>query len=77
MSVGRLPGQLGNFPQIAFFGRVKWKFAAVLKANFEVYEILHLLTILENISVNVLLDTRYYVTVLLPLSSECTNDFLS
>jgi hypothetical protein len=77
MSVGRLPGQLGNFPQIAFFGRAKWKFAAVLKANFEVYEILHLLTILENISVNVLLDTRYYVTVLLPLSSECTNDFLS
>jgi hypothetical protein len=35
---------VSNFPQIAFFGRVKWKFAAVLKANFEVYEILHLLT---------------------------------
>jgi hypothetical protein len=44
VSVGRLPEQLGNFPQVAFFGNAKWKFAARLKANFEVYEILHLLT---------------------------------
>jgi hypothetical protein len=49
VSVGRLPGQLGNFPQIAFFRRAKWKFAARWKANFEAYEILHLLTILKNI----------------------------
>jgi hypothetical protein len=39
VSVGLLPGQLGSFPQIAFCGRVKWKFAAVLNANFEAYEI--------------------------------------
>jgi hypothetical protein len=45
----------------------------MLKAIFEAYEILHLLTILKNISMNVLLDTRYSVTVLLPLSSACTN----
>jgi hypothetical protein len=44
VSVGLLPGQLGSFPQIAFFRRAKWKFAAVLDANFEAYEILHLLT---------------------------------
>jgi hypothetical protein len=43
VSVGRLPGQLANFLQIAFFGRAKWKFSAVLKANFEAYEISHLL----------------------------------
>jgi hypothetical protein len=77
VSVGRLPGQLGNFPQIAFFRRAKWKFAARWKANFEAYEILHLLTILKNILMNMLLDTRYYVTVLLPLSCECTKEILS
>jgi hypothetical protein len=38
VSVGLLPGQLGNFPQIAFFGRAKWKFVARLKANFEAYD---------------------------------------
>jgi hypothetical protein len=76
VSVGRLPGQLGNFPQIAFFRRPKWKFAARLKANFEAYEILRLLTILKNIPINMLLDTRYLVTILLPLSCECTNELL-
>jgi hypothetical protein len=44
VSVGLLQGQLGSFPQIAFFGRAKWKFATVLSANFVAYEILHLLT---------------------------------
>jgi hypothetical protein len=44
VSVGLLPGQLGSFPQIAFFGRAKWKFTAESNANFEAYEILHLLT---------------------------------
>jgi hypothetical protein len=77
VSVGRLPEQLGNFPQIAFFGHAKWKFTARLKANFEVYEVLHLLTMLKNISMNMLLDTRYSVTVLLPLSCECTNEIFS
>jgi hypothetical protein len=77
VSVGRLPGHLGNFPQKAIFGRAKWKFAARLKANFEAYEILRLLTILKNILMNMLLDTRYLVTMLLPLSCECTNELLS
>jgi hypothetical protein len=63
VSVGRLPKQLGNFPQFDFFGHVKWKFAARLKANFEAYEILYLLTVLKNDSMNLLLDTRYPVTV--------------
>jgi hypothetical protein len=62
MSVGRLPKQLGNFPQIAFFGHAKWKFTARLKANFEVYEILYLLTVLKNDAMNLLWDTRYPVT---------------
>jgi hypothetical protein len=44
VSVGRLPGQLGNFPQFALFGHAKWKYAAVLKANFEECEMPHLLT---------------------------------
>jgi hypothetical protein len=44
VSLGRLPAQLGKFPQIAFFGHAKWKFAALWKANFEAYEMLHLLT---------------------------------
>jgi hypothetical protein len=43
VSVVQLPGQLGNFPQIAFFEHAKWKFAVVLKANFEACEMLHLL----------------------------------
>jgi hypothetical protein len=77
VSVGRLPEQLGNFPQIGFFGHAKWKFAARLKANFEAYEILHLLTMLKNISMNMLLNTRYSVAVLLLLSCECTNELLS
>jgi hypothetical protein len=77
VSVGLLSKQLSNFPQIAFFGHAKWKFAARLKANFDAYEILHLLTMLKNISMNKLLDTKYFVTVLLPLSCECTNELLS
>jgi hypothetical protein len=77
VSVGQLLEQLGNFPQIAFFWHVKWKFAVRLKANFEAYAILHLLTMLKNISMNMLLGTRYSVTVLLPLSCECTNELLS
>jgi hypothetical protein len=44
VSLGQLLAQLGKFPQIAFFGRAKWKFVAVWKANFEAYEMLHLLT---------------------------------
>jgi hypothetical protein len=56
---------------------VKWEFAMRVKANFEVYEILHLLTILKNILLNMLLDTRYLVIMLLPLSCECTNELLS
>jgi hypothetical protein len=41
----------------------KGKFAARLKANFEAYEILYLLTVLKNDSMNMLLDTRHSVTV--------------
>jgi hypothetical protein len=52
VSVGWLLEQLGNFPQIAFFGHAKWKFAARSKANFEAYEILYLLTVLKNDSMN-------------------------
>jgi hypothetical protein len=63
VSVGWLPGQLSNFPQIAFFGHAKWKFAARLKANFEAYEMLHLLTVLKNGAMNLILVTRYPVTV--------------
>jgi hypothetical protein len=63
VSVGRLPKQLSNFLQIAFFGHAKCKFAARLKANFEAYEIWYLLTVLKNDSMNLLLDTRYPVTV--------------
>jgi hypothetical protein len=77
VSVGRLPGQLGDSPQIAFLGHAKLKFAARVKDNFEAYEILHLLTILKNILLNMLLDTRYSATMLLPLSCECTNELLS
>jgi hypothetical protein len=44
VSVGRLPRQLSSFPQFAFFRRAKWKFTAMLNANFEACEILHLLT---------------------------------
>jgi hypothetical protein len=44
VSVSLLPGQLGSFPQIAFFRRAEWKFSAKSNANFEAYEILHLLT---------------------------------
>jgi hypothetical protein len=63
VSVGRLPKQLSNFPQIAFFGHAKRKFAARLNANLEAYEMLHLLTVLKNDSMNLLLDTRYPVAV--------------
>jgi hypothetical protein len=62
-SVGWLPKQLGNFPQFAFFGHAKWKFAARWKANFEAYEMLYLLTMLKNDSMNLLLDTRYPLTI--------------
>jgi hypothetical protein len=62
MSVGRLPKQLCNFLQIAFFGHAKWKFAARLKAIFEAYEIWYLLTVLKNDTMNLLWDTRYPVT---------------
>jgi hypothetical protein len=44
VSVGLLPGQLGSFPQFAFFRHAKLEFTAVLNANFGAYEILHLLT---------------------------------
>jgi hypothetical protein len=54
VAVGRLPEQLGNFPHIAFFGHAKWKFATRLKAIFEAYEILYLLTVLKNDSMNML-----------------------
>jgi hypothetical protein len=54
VSAGWLPEQLGNFPQIAFFGHAKWKFAARSKANFEAYGILYLLTMLKNDSLNML-----------------------
>jgi hypothetical protein len=77
VSVGRLPKQLGNFPQIAFFGHAEWKFAARLKAGFEAHELSYLLTVWKNDSMNLLLDMRYLVTVLLPLSCECTNELLS
>jgi hypothetical protein len=63
MSVGRLPKQLSNFPQFAFFGHAKWKFAVRLKANFEAYEMWYLLIVLKNGSMNLILDTRYPVTV--------------
>jgi hypothetical protein len=53
VSVGRLPKQLGNFPQFAFFGHAKWKFTTRSKANFEAYETLYLLTVLKNDSMNV------------------------
>jgi hypothetical protein len=63
VSVGRLPTQLSNFPQIAFFGHAKWKFTARLKANFEAYEMWYLLTVLKNGLINLILVTRYPVTV--------------
>jgi hypothetical protein len=63
VSVGRLPKQLCHFPRIAFFRHAKWKFAARLKANFKEYEMLYLLTMLKNDSMNLLLDARYLVTV--------------
>jgi hypothetical protein len=63
VSVGWLPKQLGNFLQIAFFGHVKWKFTARWKANFEAYQMLYLLTVLKNDSMNLILDTRYHVIV--------------
>jgi hypothetical protein len=44
VSVGMVPGQLGSFPQFAFFKHAKWEFAAILNANFCAYQILHLLT---------------------------------
>jgi hypothetical protein len=47
------------------------------ESQLEAYEILHLLTMLKNILLNMLLDTRYSVTMLLPLSCECTNELLS
>jgi hypothetical protein len=59
VSVGRLPKQLGSFPQIAIFGHAKWKFAARLKASFEAHELSYLLTVWKNDSMNLLLDTRY------------------
>jgi hypothetical protein len=43
VSIGLLLGQLGSFPQFAFFKNAKLEFAAVLNANFGAYEILHLL----------------------------------
>jgi hypothetical protein len=77
VSVGLLPSQLSSFLQFAFFGHAKWEFAAVSNDNFEAYEILYLLTKLEIISVTRLLDVKYSMTMLLPFSSECTNELLS
>jgi hypothetical protein len=59
VSVGQLPKQLVTSCEIAFFGHVKWKFAARLKANFEAYEMLYLLTVLKNDSMTLILVTRY------------------
>jgi hypothetical protein len=59
VSVGLLLGQLGSFPQFAFFKHAKLEFAAVLNDNFGAYEILHVLTKLGNISVTRLLDVKY------------------
>jgi tRNA G10 N-methylase Trm11 len=62
VSVGRLPKQLSNLPQITFFGHAKQKIVEGLKANFEAYEMLYLPT-LKNDSMNLRLDARYLVTV--------------
>jgi hypothetical protein len=61
--VGRLPKQLSNFPQLAFLGHAKWKFATRSKANFEAYGLWYLLIVLKNNSMNLVLVTRYLVTV--------------
>jgi hypothetical protein len=63
MSVGWLPKQLSDFPQIAFFGHAKWKFTVRLKANFEAYEMFYLLTVLKCDSMNLILVIKYLVTV--------------
>jgi hypothetical protein len=75
VSVSRLPGQLDNFLKNCLLRACEMEIHCEVESQFEAFEILHLLTMLKNISMNMLLDTRYSVTMLLPLSCECTNEF--